>query len=361
MHNAIYANWKSLEMKGKRADPEVYIPLVMSREDQVLAYRIWRETNINPRNSSDAVELMRHHHLVVFPDDVFTLTEAGKLFMENDESILAKIDHYEGILIILAEVAAQGPAKEGDFLRAFQEFFRLYTTFSAKNSGVVALRHRLENLRQRDLVEKTAQKYSITDSGLDYLRRFKGGNTGDAPTIEELVKQNNAVTRRQLSKYLQAMDPFLFEHFIKLLLEEMGYHNVEVTAPSNDKGIDVVAEIELGISRVREVIQVKRQKGNVGRPILDQLRGSLHYFQAVRGSIITTGGFAKSAQDSAFAPSVAPITLIDGERLLNLLIEHNIGIRRREIRILEFDAESLSQFESEGELNPISLEQPESE
>ena len=39
----------------------------------------------------------------------------------------------------------------------------------------------------------------------------------------------------------------------------MGYENVYVTAPSNDKGVDVVADIELGISKVREVIQVKRQ------------------------------------------------------------------------------------------------------
>ena len=127
----------------------------------------------------------------------------------------------------------------------------------------------------------------------------------------------------------------------------MGYDDVEVTAASNDKGVDVVADIELGISRVREVIQVKRHKGNVGRPILDLLRGSLYRFDAVRGTVITSGGFAKGAKNAAFAKGAAPITLIDGERLLDLLIEHDIGIRRREIRILEFDGEALSQFEAE--------------
>ena len=83
------------------------------------------------------------------------------------------------------------------------------------------------------------------------------------------------------------MNPFVFEHLIKLLLEEMGYEDVEVTSPTNDKGVDVVAEIELGITRVREVIQVKRQMGNVGQPVLNQLRGSLPLFRAMRGSIVT--------------------------------------------------------------------------
>lgn len=70
---------------------------------------------------------------------------------------------------------------------------------------------------------------------------------------------------------------------------------------------------------------------------------------AVRGTNITTGGFTKGTVDAAFLHGAPPITLIDGERLIDLLIEHNIGIRRREVRILEFDAESLSQFESEPE------------
>ena len=162
------------------------------------------------------------------------------------------------------------------------------------------------------------------------------------------------MVRQELTEYLQNMNPYSFEHLIKRLLEEMGYDDVEVTAASNDKGVDVVADIELGISRVREVIQVKRQKGNIGRPILNQLRGSLPLFHAMRGSIITTGGFTKQAQDTAFVPGAAPITLIDGERLLNLLIEHNIGIRRREIRLLEFSKEHLNQFESDIESDALS-------
>jgi HB1, ASXL, restriction endonuclease HTH domain/Restriction endonuclease len=45
------------------------------------------------------------------------------------------------------------------------------------------------------------------------------------------------------------------DNLIGQLLEAMNYQNVVVTAPSNDKGVDVVADIELGITSVREVVQ----------------------------------------------------------------------------------------------------------
>ena len=74
--------------------------------------------------------------------------------------------------------------------------------------------------------------------------------------------------REQLRAHLHEMDPFRFEELIRLLLEEMGYDGVNTTSATNDKGVDVIGEIELGISSVREVIQVKRTKGSVHRPIL---------------------------------------------------------------------------------------------
>jgi restriction system protein len=90
------------------------------------------------------------------------------------------------------------------------------------------------------------------------------------------------------------------------------------------------------------VIQVKRQQGNVQRPVLDMLRGSLHRFGAVKGTIISLGGFAKGAQNAAFEPGAAPITLIDGEKLLDLLIETGIGVRTKAVELLELDDDAFS-------------------
>ena len=83
-----------------------------------------------------------------------------------------------------------------------------------------------------------------------------------------------------------------------------------------DKGIDVVATIQFGITTVVEVVQVKRHKGSVSRDVLDQLRGALHYRSALRGTIITTGKFSKGCKDAALLPGAPPIGLIDGEHLV---------------------------------------------
>ena len=138
------------------------------------------------------------------------------------------------------------------------------------------------------------------------------------------------------------MDPFAFEHLVKRLLEEMGYQNVEVTARSNDGGVDVVGDIEVGITSVREVVQAKRHRRAVQRKDLDALRGSLYRFNAVRGTIVTTSKFAKGTQEAAFATGAAPITLVDGDKLVDLLIEHGIGVRRRTVEMLEVDTAAIA-------------------
>ena len=65
--------------------------------------------------------------------------------------------------------------------------------------------------------------------------------------------------------------------------------------------------------------------------------GSLHRFQAVRGTIITTSDFAKGTREAAFEPGAAPITLINGEKLIDLLIEHRIGVHKKTVELLEID------------------------
>jgi len=138
---------------------------------------------------------------------------------------------------------------------------------------------------------------------------------------------------------------FFFEHLIKRLLEEMNYDNVTVTSPSSDGGVDVVADIELGITSVREVVQAKRHRGTIQRKDLDALRGSLHRFDAVRGTIITTSNYSKGTLEAAFEQGAAPITLIDGEKLIDLLITHSIGVRKKTLEVLELNAAAFAEVE----------------
>ena len=163
--------------------------------------------------------------------------------------------------------------------------------------------------------------------------------------IRKLVRQQESSVRESIRDILAEIDPFAFEYLVKRLLEEMTYDNVKVTSRSGDGGVDVVADIELGITSVREVVQAKRHKRTIQRKDLDALRGSLHRFSAVRGTIITTSKYSKGTRDAAFEPGAAPITLIDGEKLIDLLITHGIGVRKKTLEVLELNASAFAEVE----------------
>lgn len=50
------------------------------------------------------------------------------------------------------------------------------------------------------------------------------------------------------------LEPFQFEHFVKELLDAMDYEDVRVTKVSGDKGVDVVARVQFGITEITEVV-----------------------------------------------------------------------------------------------------------
>lgn len=95
-----------------------------------------------------------------------------------------------------------------------------------------------------------------------------------------------------------------------------------------------VARVQFGITEITEVVQVKRTEGTITRPKVDELRGALPYHKAIRGSL---SSFAKGAKEGALYAGAAPITLIDGKRLLNLSLKHEVSLKRRPVEIYEID------------------------
>jgi restriction system protein len=278
------------------------------------------------------------------------LTDRGRDFIANPQGdATALVDEGEGLLKLLTIAAEKGTGRRGDFVPEWADYLKRYSRFGTDSTIKDTLGRRLTNLLERGYLTKTGTTYSITDTGLVYLNQTGGAEDTDSSDEQQqilmLVKNQKANVRASMQELLETMNPFAFEHLIKLLLEAMNYQNVTVTSPSNDKGVDVVADIELGITSVREVVQAKRQKTNVQRTVLDALRGSLYRFQAVRGTIITTGNFSKGATHVAFERGAPPITLINGDKLVDLLIEHQIGVRKKSIEILELDADTFAQLD----------------
>jgi restriction system protein len=357
MYNHIWEARGNPQEQADWADPDEWIPQLLESDERRLALRLWHESGktVNPRYIRGCWYLATKHELLERNGEaVLRITERGQLFLSEPQgAVVAEMDADEGLVTILRLVAQKGPGKRGDFLPDYGEYCRSYTTYRADAVIKSALYDRLRNLVEQDYIVARGQSYEVTEKGLVYLESVAGPATRATATrsrqseLLRLAKDLQVEAREQLAEFLAEMNPIKFESLVKLLLEEMGYDDVQTTSPTNDKGVDVVANIELGISSVREVIQVKRQKGNVNRTVLDQLRGSLHRFNAVRGTVITTGRFSKGTQEAAFERGAAPITLIDGEKLLDLLIEHQIGVSKKAVDYLEFDSGKLAQFETE--------------
>ncbi len=337
--------------------PDEWIPERLAGVERQLAQAIWARSKgqVNPRHISGHWYLAREYDLLVEDEKgILILTELGRDLIHHPfGETVQMLDRQEGLIKLLAIIAERGPGKRGDLLPEWSRYLQAVSNFNSDSTFKDTLRHRLLNLVDRQLVARSGITYQITQVGLDYLEQVGAealivGLPLDTPAppdelhqLYELAPRQRQAVREQLKGLLSEMDPYQFEDLVRRLLEEMGYENVETTAPANDKGVDVVGDIEVGITAVREVVQVKRHRGNIQRPVLDALRGSLHRFGAVRGTIINTGGFSQGTRDAAFERGAAPITLIDGEKVIDLMIEHQLGVRKKPLEILELDETTL--------------------
>jgi restriction system protein len=225
----------------------------------------------------------------------------------------------------------------------------------------------LTYMKQAGLVQTTARGvYQITDRGrtvlagnpvsinTDLLNEFedfrafvaRGRGTGDSTSIETLSKAPSSTespeealeaassTLRadlisQLIDILKKATPARFETIVIDVLQALGYGRGRVGAAravgrSGDGGIDgVIDEDRLGLDSV--YVQAKRWEGTVGRPVVQAFAGALQGQRAHKGVMITTSDFSADAR--AYVENLAArIVLINGQRLAELMIDHNVGV-----------------------------------
>ena len=332
--------------------PDEWIPERLGGSDRDMALAVWEgsKKQVNPRHVYGHWLFATNYDLL--EEDaggVLRVSERGTDFLKSPGGKTeAALDEAEGLIKILALVADTGPATFGELVEGWGEYLARRSKFGTDSTIKDTLRRRLRNLLGRELLDRSSAQYSISDAGLAYLGRAGDEDTpgGDQhQEIRKLVREQETAVRESIRDILADLDPYAFEHLVKRLLEEMSYDNVRVTSRSGDGGVDVVADIELGITSVREVVQAKRHKRTIQRKDLDALRGSLHRFGAVRGTIIATSKYSKGTRDAAFEPGAAPITLIDGEKLIDLLIAHGIGVRKKTLEVLELNAQAFAEVE----------------
>lgn len=143
--------------------------------------------------------------------------------------------------------------------------------------------------------------------------------------LERHIDSFNDKQRKVLMERMMQLNPQDFEELITTLLSKMGFSEVSRTPYGGDGGVDV---------RGIMTVQAKRWKANVQSPVVQQLRGSLGTDE--RGLIVTTSNFSKGARDEATRTSShTPIDLIDGDQLVSLLVEYNLGVKKNRYQLLE--------------------------
>lgn len=151
--------------------------------------------------------------------------------------------------------------------------------------------------------------------------------------IEAAYRELREALIAEVRDRIAAMPPSAFEDLVLDVLDAMGYgdsteHSRLRTGRSGDAGIDgVIREDRLGLDVV--YVQAKRWEANVGRPVVQAFVGALQGVRASKGVIFTASSF--SAEANTYAAGVSPrVILIDGERLAELMIDHNVGVSDRE-------------------------------
>ncbi|MBP8791855.1 MAG: restriction endonuclease [Lutibacter sp.] len=185
------------------------------------------------------------------------------------------------------------------------------------------------------------------DNYLNFYTHEKDKNTSLIENIENSTPQDlidegfslieNEVKTELLEK-LKGIDPYYFEKVILILLNKMGYGDFIETSKSGDGGIDgIINEDKLGLDKI--YIQAKRYGGSKVREteirnFIGAMSGDTN-----KGIFVTTSTFHEGAIKKA-NDARHTIILIDGEKLVDLLHEFNVGVQIKstyEVKELDLD------------------------
>jgi restriction system protein len=207
----------------------------------------------------------------------------------------------------------------------------------AENQGLLTKKH-LMALPAWDEYQPTSHQ----TEGTQTFQNLENDESDPFERIDSAVNEIQQSVAAELLAKLRSGSPEFFERSVLDLLAAMGYggldKNITHTGRSGDKGIDgVLDQDELGLNRVH--VQAKRyDEGNtVGRPDIQQFIGALGDNSASRGVFVSSSRFSREAKETA-EKAGEKIALIDGNKLVELMIRHKVGVQERKtIALVEVD------------------------
>lgn len=167
----------------------------------------------------------------------------------------------------------------------------------------------------------------------------------EEPIAEQVAEGTGAPSkdyRAETIGLLLGLPPAGFERLSQRLLREAGFIQVVVTGQSGDGGIDGHGTLQINpLVSFKVLFQCKRYAKSVSPSHVRDFRGAMAG-RADKGIIITTGSFTTEARREASRDGVPPIELIDGEKLVDMLENLELGLRP--VTTYELDHSFFSEF-----------------
>ncbi len=175
---------------------------------------------------------------------------------------------------------------------------------------------------------------------LSYIRDFETEDQTPDELMEKGSSLINANLAQELLNRLRKNEPSFFEQVVGKLLSNMGYGEYKVIGRSGDGGVDgVVNQDKLGLDKI--LFQAKRFDENtqVTPSMIRDFIGTLELNGVNKGVYITTSRFSKEAEN-IISKSHKSITLINGNKLADLMIEYDLGVNTEKIyKIKKIDSD----------------------
>ncbi len=175
----------------------------------------------------------------------------------------------------------------------------------------------------------TFYKDEYTKQSKNLIELKENLNSSPQDLIDIGFNQIETVVKNELLERLKSIDPYYFEKVILILLKKMGYGDFIETSKSGDGGIDgIINEDKLGLDKI--YIQAKRFSENKVREkdirnFIGAMSGDTN-----KGVFVTTSLFDQGAIDKA-KNAHHKIILIDGNKIVDLMYEFNVGVQVKSI------------------------------
>lgn len=246
----------------------------------------------------------KDEHIAEFEQKIYTAIKTGNQYKKFDFkfNFALKELSYVGYLIY--------------------EKYKPLVTLTAKGAAI--------DLDDFDVKTEVREKAAVYWEEKAAKNKDRKANTADE--IEEDSKPDEDDVLDDVKVRLQSaianMSPKKFEQFSRALLTKMGVQFTDKGVKvSNDGGIDGYGyhTDDDDFRTTRVVIQCKRYNtAPVSEPDINQFLGAMNKFQADYGVFITNSRFTNAARIAAREGT--PITLIDGNDLIRLVIKYELFI-----------------------------------